>query len=359
MLLLFRTVIAFLGKYDDLCEFLKSQSNNNTEANLYKNKDGAPYVPKTDIQKQGKEDRSNFDTKREKESHEGNEKDETGMSNNYDEENSVFVKKPKSKLFRKNEDRLMDDKRGRKQMKNMHIDNDQRDDSDLDITGMSNYEDEAFKYLSDNEYKDLEKDDGISKNAEPDEMGVEKEFQIEGPHHTKQLQRPRKQNFVNRRLNKPRSYATRQEIKPVKNDRINRFDGDPQGLYETESQESPTLEHIHINFDEDTRDMDYDNVEDDNEINKMPRSKPMASTVTDDNIITEYKEYYTPHNSARHVKKTVKPKKASKWRPKIKKIIVPGKPREVCVVKVIPIPVDKNGYPLKRRRIEKTSSIRL
>ncbi|KAM0688478.1 hypothetical protein COBT_000263 [Conglomerata obtusa] len=40
------------------------------------------------------------------------------------------------------------------------------------------------------------------------------------------------------------------------------------------------------------------------------------------------------------------------WSPKIRKVVVPGKPRIVCIVKVIPIPVTKDGKPWKNVKNE-------
>jgi hypothetical protein len=35
------------------------------------------------------------------------------------------------------------------------------------------------------------------------------------------------------------------------------------------------------------------------------------------------------------------------WSPKIKKVLVPGRPREICIVKIVPVPVTKDGKPWK------------
>lgn len=33
------------------------------------------------------------------------------------------------------------------------------------------------------------------------------------------------------------------------------------------------------------------------------------------------------------------------WSPKVKRVVVPGEPRKICIIKVIPIPVTKDGRP--------------
>lgn len=45
------------------------------------------------------------------------------------------------------------------------------------------------------------------------------------------------------------------------------------------------------------------------------------------------------------------------WSPRVRKVVVPGKPRKICIIKVIPIPVDKEGRPWKNKTCKNETKI--